>query len=228
MSCIGRRGMIIRLSLVLEYQAMEYLLMKDFRIRFMCRENLFETGLKNRFSGCEDPRIVKIDDKFYMTYTAYDGVNPARIALTSIEVSDFVERKWNWNKPVLISPPGRDDKNSCIVPEKINGRYPVFHRFDPSIWIDFVDDLEFSQNKFLQGEILMEPRLNMWDSIKIGIGPPPIKTEDGWILIYHGISKYDKKYRLGACLLDFTREKKSLPVFRINPRARGGVRICRT
>ena len=126
----------------------------------------FETGLKNRFSGSEDPRIVKIDNKFYMTYTAYDGVNPARIALTSIEVSDFVERKWNWNKPVLISPPGRDDKNSCIVPEKINGRYPVFHRFDPSIWIDFVDDLEFSQNKFLQGEILMEPRLNMWDSYK--------------------------------------------------------------
>jgi len=54
----------------------------------------------------------------------------------------------------------------------------------------------------------MTPRINMWDSEKLGIGPPPIKTDEGWILIYHGISRFDKKYRLGAALLDFTREKK--------------------
>lgn len=168
----------------------------------------FETGLKNRFSGCEDPRIVKIEDKFYMTYTAYDGVNPARVALSSIEVSDFLARRWSWEKPILISPPGKDDKNSCIVPEKINGKYPIFHRFDPSIWIDFVEDLEFSKGKWIEGEVLMEPRVNMWDSIKIGIGPPPIKTDEGWILLYHGISKVDLKYRIGAALLDFTKEKK--------------------
>lgn len=168
----------------------------------------FETGLKNRFSGCEDPRIVKIDSKFYMTYTAYDGASPARVALASIEVSDFLERRWNWKKPVLLSPPGKDDKNSCIVPERVDGKYPIFHRFSPNIWLDFVDDLEKLGEQWIEGEILMEPRINMWDSEKLGIGPPPIKTDDGWILLYHGISKFDKKYRIGACLLDFTKEKK--------------------
>lgn len=167
----------------------------------------FETGLKNRFSGCEDPRIVKIDDKFYMTYTAYDGVNPARVAVSSISVSDFLSRKWNWKKPVLISPPGKDNKNTCIIAEKINGKYPILHRFSPNIWLDFVDNLEFPEGKFLEGDVLMKPRPNMWDSEKIGIGPPPIKTPEGWLLIYHAISRFDKKYRLGAVLVDFSEKK---------------------
>lgn len=168
----------------------------------------FETGLKNRFSGCEDPRLIKIDDRFIMTYTAYDGINPARVAVSSISVSDFLSRKWNWKKPVLISPPGRDDKNACIIPEKINGKYPILHRFSPNIWIDYVDSLDFRENKWIEGEVFMKPRMNTWDSEKIGIGPPPIKTDDGWLLVYHAISRFDKKYRLGAALLDFSKEKK--------------------
>lgn len=168
----------------------------------------FEIGMKNKFSGCEDPRIVEIGERLYMTYTAYDGQNPTRVALTSIVVDDFVARKWNWEKPVLISPPAKDDKNCCIVPEKVDGLYPILHRFTPDIWLDFVADLEFSEGKFLTGEVLMSPRVNMWDSEKIGIGPPPVKTEAGWLLIYHAISKYDKQYRLGAALLDFGADKK--------------------
>ncbi len=172
----------------------------------------FEVGVKKRFSGCEDPRIVKIEDRFFMTYTAYDGINPARVAISSILVSDFINRKWNWEKPKLISPPGKDDKNACIVPEKINGQYAILHRFTPNIWLSFIDNLEElgKNGNFLSGEVLMEVRINMWDSEKIGIGPPPIKTDEGWILIYHGISRFDKKYRLGACLLDFSEEKKVL------------------
>ena len=169
----------------------------------------FEIGLKNRFSGCEDPRIVRVDDKFVMTYTAYDGVNPTRVALTSIAVSDFLARKWNWDAPKLISPPGVDDKNACVIPERIDGRLAILHRFSPNIWIDFVDDVKFEKkDKWLEGEILMEPRRNMWDSEKIGIGPPPISVNDNWLLIYHAISKFDKQYRLGAALLDFDSDKK--------------------
>lgn len=174
---------------------------------YIPREN-FEIGLKNRFSGCEDARIVRIGDKFFITYTAYDGVLPARVAVSSISVSDFLARKWNWSKPVLMSPPGKDDKNACIIPEQIDGKYAVLHRFDPDIWLDYADDLETLGSKWLGGEILMKPRKNMWDSIKIGIGPPPMKVDEGWLLIYHGISRFDKKYRLGAALLDFTKEKK--------------------
>lgn len=169
----------------------------------------FEIGMKNRFSGCEDPRIVKVDDRFVMTYTAYDGVNPTRVALTSIGVSDFLSRKWNWETPILVSPPGVDDKNSCVVPQKVNGKYPILHRITPNIWVDFVDDLKFEKkDEWLAGEILMEPRRNMWDSEKIGIGPPPIYVDGKWLLIYHAISKFDKQYRLGAALLDFGADKK--------------------
>lgn len=168
----------------------------------------FEIGPKNRFSGCEDPRITKIGDRLYMCYTAYDGINATRVALTSITTEDFLKRKWNWEKPVLISPSARDDKNSCIVSEKVGEKYVILHRLNPNIWIDFASDLDFKNNKWIGGEILMGPRVNMWDSEKIGVGPPPIKVDEGWILIYHAISRFDKQYRLGAALVDFSKENK--------------------
>jgi beta-1,2-mannobiose phosphorylase / 1,2-beta-oligomannan phosphorylase len=183
----------------------------------------FETGFKDRFSGCEDARINKIGDRLYMTYTAFDGINPPRVALTSINEADFLAKKWNFEKPVLISPPGRDDKNACILNEKVNGKYVILHRFTPNIWVDFVDDLKFGKNKWIDGDVLMEPRVRMWDSEKIGIGPPPIKVENGWLLIYHAISKFDKQYRLGAVLLDFGAEKKvvsRLPYPILEPKAK--------
>jgi len=168
---------------------------------YMPRET-FESKLAKGDSGCEDPRITRIGDTFYMCYTAFDTKNPPRVAFTSIAVSDFLSKKWNWKKPVVISPPGDDDKNACVLPEKINGRYVFFHRINPSIWVDFVEDLTFDEGEYIGGHILVTPRPNAWDSDKVGIGPPPIKTPYGWLLIYHGLSKYDRKYRLGAMLLD--------------------------
>ena len=73
--------------------------------------------------GAEDPRITKIDGKLYMTYTAFDGWGSVRIGLTSISLEDFLNKKWNWKTPVLISPPGEIHKNWAIFPEKINGKY---------------------------------------------------------------------------------------------------------
>jgi hypothetical protein len=57
-------------------------------------------------SGCEDPRMTKMGDRIYMCYTAYNGKDNPRVAFTSIAAKDFLARKWNWAKPVLISPPG--------------------------------------------------------------------------------------------------------------------------
>jgi hypothetical protein len=57
-----------------------------------------------------------------MTYVAYDGHSHPRVALSSIHINDFLSKKWNWQKPVLISPPYIVDKNACILPEKINGK----------------------------------------------------------------------------------------------------------
>lgn len=162
----------------------------------------FEKKEKPGFSGCEDPRITKIEDRYYMFYTAYNGKDPWRVALTSISVEDFINRRFKWEKPKLISPPGIDDKNSCVFEEKIRGKYVILHRIDPCIWIDYVDDLEFGENKWVKGEILLGPREGKWDSERVGIAGPPIKTKEGWFLIYHGVSKEDNKYRIGAVLLD--------------------------
>ncbi len=154
--------------------------------------------------GCEDPRITRIGNKIYMTYVAFNGFNPPRIALTSIKLTDFLAKRWLWEKPILISPPGVVDKSACILPEKINGKYVIFHRIFPNILIDFVDNLEFGEREYLKGEYRIGPRSPMWwDSRKIGVGAPPLKTKDGWLLIYQAVDdKESNHYKVGAMLLD--------------------------
>lgn len=154
-------------------------------------------------SGCEDPRVTRIGDKVYLCYTAYDGKDPPRVAFSSITIDDFLARRWNWTKPVLISPPGLDDKDAALFPKKIGGKYWFLHRLGSDIWIDSVDDLDFDgKTKFLGGKILMRPRDTAWDSKRIGGTSPPIETEYGWLLFYHGISKRTNHYNVRAALLD--------------------------
>lgn len=154
--------------------------------------------------GCEDPRITKIGDKFYMIYVAYDGVSSPRLALTWISEDDFLAKRWNWQEPVLISRPGVIDKSGCLLPEKIRDKYVIFHRVFPDILIDFIDDLNFDgKTKWLKGEFSISPREGCWDSRKLGIGAPPIKTKEGWLAIYNGVDdRDDSKYQIGAMLLD--------------------------
>ena len=179
---------------------------------YIPRESFEKPQREGVGSGCEDPRVTVIGDTAYMCYTAYDGVNFPRIALSSIKVEDLVARKWNWTKPVLISPPGIDDKDAGIFPRKINGKFAILHRIGHSIWLDTVDDLsDFQGEKWVGGCVLMQPRESMWDSRKIGIGPPPIETKDGWLLLYHGISKReDSHYHVRAALLDLKDPSKVL------------------
>jgi predicted GH43/DUF377 family glycosyl hydrolase len=155
--------------------------------------------------GCEDPRLTRIGDRIFMTYVAFDGYSPPRVALTSIPVEDFLSHRWHWKKPVLISPPGVVDKNACILPEKINSKYVIFHRIYPNILIDFVDDLDYfdGATRFLKGEFRIRPRASSWDSRKVGGGAPPIKTNEGWLFIYHAVGNQDPgRYKIGAMLLD--------------------------
>jgi predicted GH43/DUF377 family glycosyl hydrolase len=162
----------------------------------------FEMKKREGNSGCEDPRITKIGSTIYMTYTAYDGEHPTRVALTSISQKDFLAKRWDkWAKPQLTTPDKVNDKDTALFPEKIKGQYMLLHRIDPQLCADFLDTLDFSQSKLTRCIEIMGPRLGMWDSVKIGIAGPPIKTDKGWLLIYHGVSKTGT-YRLGAVLLD--------------------------
>lgn len=162
-------------------------------------------------SGCEDPRMTKIGDVLYMCYTAFNGQDPPRVAFTSIGIPDMLDHKWNWSKPVLISPPGLDDKDAALFPRKIDGKYWFLHRLGSDIWIDSVPDLNFDgMTKFIGGKILMRPRDTAWDSKRIGISAPPIETRDGWLLLYHGISKRTNHYNIRAALLDLRDPSKIL------------------
>jgi beta-1,2-mannobiose phosphorylase / 1,2-beta-oligomannan phosphorylase len=162
----------------------------------------FEVKKQSGNSGCEDARLTLFGDTIYMCYTAYNAVDKTHVAMTHIEASDFLARNWNWSEPIVISPREVNDKNACLLPEKVQGNYALFHRTNHIIWVDYVKDLNFDSNEWVQGNILFGPKEGTWYSEKVGIAAPPIKTKDGWLLIFHALSHIDLKYRLGAMLLN--------------------------
>lgn len=166
------------------------------------RESFEQKLVPGGNSGCEDPRLTKIENTIYMFYTAFDGKHPPRIALTSISLKNFLAKNWDWAKPVLISPPEFDNKDACVFPEKVKGKYLIFHRFGNDIDIALTPTLNFDGKTWLEERVWLSPRRGMWDSLKVGVAAPPIKTKEGWILLYHGVSEEDRYYRVGAVLLD--------------------------
>ncbi len=170
----------------------------------------FEIKQSGGNSGCEDPRLTRFDDTYYMLYTAVDTVSPPRVALTTIPANDLLNQNFSrFTPPVLISPPGIDDKDACLFPEKINGQYVILHRIQPSIDINFVSTLDFDgATTWLTHNPFIFPRPGFWDSKKIGINTAPIKTKAGWLILYHGVSEHDSQYRVGAFLLDLEHPEK--------------------
>ena len=163
------------------------------------------------YGGCEDPRLTKLDNKLYMTYTAFNGCDPPSVALTSISVKDFLRKKWKWDSPKIISQPGEIHKNWVIFPEKIKGKYAVLHSISPRIQIDYFDDFEFNNHTPIKSFHCLGSRENCWDNMVRGVGPPPIKTKDGWLVMYHAMSNQDSsKYKLGAMILDYDDPTKIL------------------
>ncbi len=158
--------------------------------------------------GVEDPRVVKIGNKVYLVYIAFDGWSSVRIRLSSISLKDFLAKKWNWSKPVFISPKGEVHKNWVIFPEKINGKFAIIHGIHPQIYIDYIDDLDmFDGNNFIKSPIPQGGpqggRKNFWDNKMRGPGSPPVKTKYGWLLLYHAMDMKDpNRYKIGAMILD--------------------------
>ena len=149
--------------------------------------NIFSYFSGGSFGGSEDPRIVRVDDEdtLYMTYTACD--EGLRVALTSIKVNDFLNKRWKWKLPVLISPPGEVHKNWVIFPEKINGKYAILHSISPEILIDYFDDLNFDGGTYIKSCYSGKIRKNCWDSWVRGAGAPPLKTKHGWLVFYQAM-----------------------------------------
>jgi predicted GH43/DUF377 family glycosyl hydrolase len=162
--------------------------------------------------GCEDPRITEIDGKVYMLYTAFDGWGSIRIALTHISLEDFLNNKWNWSKPVYISKPGEINKNWVLFPEKVNGMYAIIHSVSPTIQVEYFDSLDrLDGTYFIESSPPFGGRKNAWDNKMRGVGPSPIKTKYGWLLLYHAMDIRDpNRYKIGAMILDLFNPEKVL------------------
>jgi predicted GH43/DUF377 family glycosyl hydrolase len=160
---------------------------------------IFEPEGEWETRGCEDPRLILIGERIYILYTAYNRIT-AQIALASIGVEDFLNRRWNkWRRHGLAFP-GLDDKDATLFPQAFNGRYVMYHRIEPSIWISYSERLDCPWSRE-DHRILMGPGAGMaWDGFKIGGGSQPIRTKYGWLLIYHAVDR-SFIYRLGVLLV---------------------------
>lgn len=178
-----------------------------YRVLERLRQPIFSPSAPEEKMGCEDPRLIIIKGRIWMLYTAYDG-NIAQIAAASIRVEDFLARKWEEWKREGLAFRNIWDKDAILFPERIQGKYILYHRIEPSIWITYMEDLTFPCRE--KHAIIIGPRPGrMWDSLKIGAGAQPLKTKYGWLLIYHGVD-HNYVYRLGVLLVDLNNPQKVL------------------
>ena len=151
--------------------------------------------------GIEDPRLTVIDGKYYITYTAVSSVG-YHIALA--QTKDFKR----YDRIALVSEPG--NKDGVLFPEKINGLYArldrPFGRGIGAIWLSYSPDLV----NWGRSEMVLAPRPRYWDSFRIGASAPPIRTERGWMEIYHGVrmTASGPVYRIGTVMLDLANPTK--------------------
>jgi len=149
--------------------------------------------------GIEDPRITKIDDNYYINYTAVSDIGAATALIVT---KDFDK----YERLGIIFPP--ENKDVTIFPEKINGLYYAYHRPVPSsigkpnMWISTSTNLTDWGNH----EILMNTSKG-WESGRVGGGGPSIKTEKGWLHIYHGADE-NNRYCLGAFITELNDPSK--------------------
>ena len=159
--------------------------------------------------GCEDPRVALIDGVYYITYTAFSRQGP-RIALASTQ--DFT----HFEKHGLVGP-DLDDKDGVLFPGRVNGKVVMLHRLDSKIQMAYFDNLEslcnsqgfWSQYVTHYDDFELIRSKYPWEELKVGVGPPPVKTDRGWLVIYHGVSA-QRIYRAGAILLDLDEPTKIL------------------
>lgn len=164
------------------------------------QEPVFSPSGDNDARGVEDPRVTELEGRFYMAYTAFDRESPfpdtgtVPTGITPMyAVSDNLIT-WERLGPVVE---GEDNKDHALFPAKVGGRYVTFHRRPPSVWLAFSDDMVHWGD---HTEII-RPRPGLWDGKRVGAGGPPIETDKGWLVLYHGYNDAHI-YCMGVALLD--------------------------
>ncbi|HLL64301.1 MAG TPA: hypothetical protein VK453_00985 [Micromonosporaceae bacterium] len=158
--------------------------------------------------GAEDARITHVEDigGYAITYTAYGPGGPC-VALAVTQDFTSVEHFG------IVMPP--EDKNASLLPRRVNGQYVLFHRpvsvmsARADVWLSRSADLR----SWTTPEAVMRARSGpWWDATRIGMGPPPIETPHGWLVLYHGVKSMvaTSIYRVGMVLLDLENPTKVL------------------
>ncbi len=156
--------------------------------------------------GIEDPRITYVPElsQYAIVYTAYTRDGPG-VALA------FTRDFHQFDRYGLIMPP--EDKDAALLPHRIGDHWALIHRPVSAprahMWISYSADLRHWGSH----KLMMEARRGAWwDANKIGLSPPPIETEQGWLVIYHGVRQTAAGaiYRLGLALFDLHRPEHCL------------------
>jgi predicted GH43/DUF377 family glycosyl hydrolase len=157
--------------------------------------------------GIEDPRITLVGDEYMIVYTGYSSAGPL-ICLASTHDFESFERRGT------LMPP--EDKDAALFPHTFDGRFALIHRpvaMQPRhaahIWLSWSPDLRHWGDHTI---LLPAREGGWWDAHKVGLCPPPLLTDRGWLLLYHGVrvTAAGSIYRLGLALLDADRPDRVL------------------
>ncbi|KQB42708.1 glycoside hydrolase family 130 protein [Flavobacterium aquidurense] len=189
---------------VIKYKGLDYLttlshlrlVCSDDGVHFYEPENtlpIMGNGILEQF-GIEDCRVSKVNDTYYLTYTAVSD-NGVGVGLRTTKDWKNFE-----SKGMILSP---HNKDCAIFEETINGKFYALHRpSSPEIGGNFIwlaespDGVHWGNHK-----CIIKTRQDLWDSARVGAGAAPIRTEEGWLEIYHGANAAHQ-YCLGAFLMD--------------------------
>jgi len=151
--------------------------------------------------GLEDPRIVWIEERqeYVITYISFfTGVSGEPPGISFITTKDFSTFK-RLDRPLI--PPNKD---ASLFSKTFKDRYALIHRpiveGRANIWVSFSPDMKY----WGEHRVLIPTRHRSWDVHRVGLGPPPIETSEGWLIIYHGVrvTASGSLYRIGLALLD--------------------------
>jgi beta-1,4-mannooligosaccharide/beta-1,4-mannosyl-N-acetylglucosamine phosphorylase len=157
----------------------------------------FNDAELSQFVHRYDPRVVWLEDRYYVTWcNGYHGPTVGIGYTFDFEEFHFLENAY---LPY--------NRNGVLFPRKINGQYAMLSRpsdgghtpFGDIFYSESPDMIHWGKHRWVMG-----PKTWTWQSTKIGAGPTPIETTEGWLLIYHGVltSCNGFVYSMGAALLD--------------------------
>jgi len=141
--------------------------------------------------GCEDPRVVEAEGRYWLTYTGYDGANARLCLASSIDLK-------TWEKHGVLFPELEWSKSGAILDVPVDGQYLMYFG-DTHLWLARSTDLVRWQ---LDPEPVLSPREGLFDSRLVEPGPPPLLTDEGILLIYNAARWPDTRYAVGAAVFD--------------------------